>query len=144
MTGVRLDRMRTYCAIAEADLSANKLKDMEGFANIYEWLSSGVPKQNPGPKAMRELCIMTDTSADYLLKRTNEKKSSGERTEEMPPIAKHLEVLLNEKKPNSAYVGKIVNYRSRFRNGSEIRLASVVSIAEAFGCSVDYLLGLGD
>lgn len=109
----------------------------------------------PNAETMRSICIQTGVSADWLLGLSDE-RSTGEMAERslprtyerirsLDPYAKDVDIASlmwpNAKSPSS----RLFDIKKRSTNGThgEIRLRTLLRAKDAYGCSIDWLLGIG-
>lgn len=121
-------------------------------AAVYEWLSG---KSNPNIGTLRQLCVQTNCSADWLYGLKDDSRIEGPITGELPNVFERLEAKCQECGNTLAIGYKVYGRRGascvyRLRRkcaggfSSEVKMPTVFKIVEATGCSIDYLLGLSD
>lgn len=99
---------------------------------------------SPGAQKLRDICTVLECSADWLLGMSDRREPEGKRTDELPPIVQYVKRLRVEC-PGGEDERK--RYRILLGNTSTgyMPTARTLSrVAEDYGCTVDYLLGLGE
>lgn len=97
----------------------------------------------PGSEKMRTLCLALDCSADWLLGLSDEPRTHGARTDGLPPIIDHLK-LLKLDAGDMKLSGKHYYMLGNARQGHVPTVRTLAMVANDYGCTVDYLLGLGE
>lgn len=137
MSGLKLRKGRLLGAMFEADTTPRQLL-REGF-RVYHYIDNC--GHTPRCVKMRRICLRLNVSADYLIGTTDEKRLTKLPSGELPGIEERLVSLSAQKVPRNEYKRR---YRAikHVRQSGDLNLRTAQRIAEAHGCTVDYILGL--
>lgn len=137
MSGLKLRKGRLLGAMYEADTTPRQLL-REGF-RVYHYIDNG--GHLPRCMNMRRLCLRLNVSADYLLGSTDEKHLTKLPSGELPGLEERMVSLSVQKVPRNEYKRRYEAIK-HVRQSRDLNLRTAQRIAEAHGCTVDYILGL--
>lgn len=136
INGLRVSKCRLSGAVYDAGTTVWELED-EGL-RLYHYTNNGEHLPNCG--TMRAICTRLGVSAEYLLG-LSDRKEPRNRPPKPPSIEERLVELSKMKMPVREQRRRYMAMH-RLRQGGDLHLATAKRIADAHGCSLDYVLGL--